>query len=46
MKAYKKLKNMKLWIKIKGSINLVTKKSDYYDYDGKYLKIMLNTDDD
>ena len=34
------------WIKIRDLIRSITKNSDYYDYDGKYMKIKLNSDDE
>ena len=45
MKAKTKIKKYEeLWIKNKVT-NSVTKKSDDYDYDEKYIKIKLNSDD-
>ena len=35
-----------LWIKIRDLIRSVTKNSDDYDYDEKYIKIKLNSDDE
>ena len=47
MKAKKKEKQYEdLWIKIKGLIRSITKNSDDYDYDDKYMKIKLNSDDE
>ena len=44
MKAKTKIKKYEeLWIKNKVT-NSVTKKSDDYDYDEKYIKIKLNSD--
>ena len=44
MKAKIKIKKYEeLWIKNKVT-NSVTKKSDDYDYDEKYIKIKLNSD--
>ena len=43
MKAKKKLKNEGLWSKIRDIIRSITKNSD--DYDEKYIKIKLNSDD-
>ena len=34
-----------LWIKIRDLIRSITKNSDDYDYDEKYMKIKLNSDD-
>ena len=46
MKAKTKIKKYEeLWIKNKVT-NSVTKKSDDYDYDEKYIKIKLNSDDE
>ena len=46
MKAKTKIKKYEeLWIKNKVT-NSVTKKSDDYDYDEKYIKIRLNSDDE
>ena len=46
MKAKIKIKKYEeLWIKNKVT-NSVTKKSDDYDYDEKYIKIRLNSDDE
>ena len=36
----------KLWIKMKYLIKSVIKESDDYDYDEKYMKIKLNSDDE
>ena len=36
---------MKNWIKIRDLIRSITKNSDDYDYDEKYMKIKLNSDD-
>ena len=47
MKAQKKiLKYEKLWVNIKDLTKSVTKKSDDYDYDEKYLKIKFDSDDE
>ena len=35
-----------LWIKIRDLIKSVTKKSDDYDYDEKYIKIKFDSDDE
>ena len=46
MKAKTKIKKYEeLWIKNKVT-NSVCKKSDDYDYDEKYIKIKLNSDDE
>ena len=46
MTAKTKIKKYEeLWIKNKVT-NSVTKKSDDYDYDEKYIKIRLNSDDE
>ena len=46
MTAKTKIKKYEeLWIKNKVT-NSVTKKSDDYDYDEKYIKIKLNSDDE
>ena len=46
MTAKTKIKKYEeLWIKSKVT-NSVTKKSDDYDYDEKYIKIKLNSDDE
>ena len=46
MKAKTKIKKYEeLWIKNKVT-NSVSKKSDDYDYDEKYIKIKLNSDDE
>ena len=34
-----------LWIKIRDLIRSITKNSDDYDYDGKYIKIKFDSDD-
>ena len=45
MKAKKKLKKYEeLWSKIRDFIRLITKNSD--DYDEKYIKIKINSDDE
>ena len=47
MKAKKKLKKYgELWIKIRDQIRSVTKNSDNYDYDEKYIKIKIDSDDE
>ena len=45
MKARKK-KYAELLIKIRNLIRQITKNSDDYDYDEKYMKIKLNSDDE
>ena len=35
-----------LWIKIRDLIKSITKISDYYHYDEKYIKIKLDSDDE
>ena len=35
-----------LWIKIRDSIRSITKNSDDYDYDEKYIKIKFDSDDE
>ena len=35
-----------LWIKIRDLIRSITKNSDDYNYDEKYIKIKLNSDDE
>ena len=42
--SQEKLKNEELWIKIRDSIRLTTKNSDYYYQ--KYMKIKFNSDDE
>ena len=42
MKAKKKKKHGKLWIKIRDLIRSITKNSD--DYEEKYMKIKFNSD--
>ena len=45
----RKEKNKKyeeLWIKIRDFIRSITKNSDDYDYDEKYMKIKLDSDDE
>ena len=47
MKAKKKIKKIEeLQIKIRDLIKPVTKKSDDYDNDEKYMKIKFNSDDE
>ena len=47
MKAKKKIKKIEeLQIKIRDLIKPVTKKSDDYDSDEKYMKIKFNSDDE
>ena len=47
MKVKKKLKKYgELWIKIRDQIRSVTKNSDNYDYDEKYIKIKFDSDDE
>ena len=41
-----KKKYEELVIKIRGLIRSITKNSDDYDYDEKYMKIKLNSDDE
>ena len=43
-KSKKKKKNEELWIKIRDIIRSITKNSD--NYDEKYMKIKLNSDDE
>ena len=43
MKAKKKIQYKELWIKVRDLIRLVTKNSD--DYDQKYIKIKIDSDD-
>ena len=47
MKAEKKIKKYEeLWIKIRDLIRSVTRNSDDYDYDEKYIKIKFGLDDE
>ena len=47
---WKQGKNFKkyeeLWLKIRNLIRLITRNSDGYDYDEKYIKIKFNSDDE
>ena len=47
MKAEKKIKKYEeLWIKIRNLIRSVTRNSDDYDYDEKYIKMKFSLDDE
>ena len=47
MKAKKKFKRYEeLWIKIRDLIGSITKNSDDYGYDKKYIKIKCDSDDE
>ena len=47
MTAKKKLKKYEeLYIKIRDLIRSITKNSDDYDYDEKYMKIKFDSDDE
>ena len=45
MKA-KKQKSKELWIKIRDLIRSITKNSDDYDYEEKYIKIKFDSDNE